>query len=107
MDAPPQVEVEGRRRGVRHHLRARLLTGLFVIFPVGFTIWILYILFRFLDGILSPVIDPLVGFHIPGLGLLAVVAALFGLRITAVFSPSRKGIVPSALFSVRITVCSS
>ena len=40
-------------------------------------------------------------------GLVAVVAALFGLRITAVFSPRRKGIVPSALFSTRITVCAS
>ena len=40
-------------------------------------------------------------------GLVAVVAALFGLRITAVFSPRRKGSVPSALFSIRITVCAS
>ncbi len=36
-------------------------------------------------------------------GWVAVVAALLGLRITAVASPRRKGSVASALFSVRIT----
>jgi hypothetical protein len=38
-------------------------------------------------------------------GLVAAVAALAGCRMTAVFSPRRKGSVASALFSVRITVC--
>ncbi len=70
-----------------HHLRRRLLAGLFVIFPVGFTIWIIYVLFKVLDGFLSPAIDPLVGFHIPGLGLLgvAVLLYLFGLLAANVF----------------------
>lgn len=69
------------------HLRRRLLAGLFVIFPVGFTIWILYILFRVLDGFLSPAIDPLIGFHIPGLGLLGVAVLLYlvGLLAANVF----------------------
>jgi hypothetical protein len=40
-------------------------------------------------------------------GLVAAVAALVGCRMTAVFSPRRKGSVASALFSVRITVCAS
>ena len=48
-----------------------------VIFPLGFTVWILYVLFHFLDGLLRPVIDPWVGFRIPGLGLLAVVVLLY------------------------------
>ncbi len=41
------------------------------------------------------------------IGLVAVPAALFGSRITAVFSPSRNRKLPSALFSVRITVWAS
>lgn len=65
------------RRRVRHHIRSRLLAGLVVIFPLGFTLWILYVLFRFLDGLLRPVIDPWVGFSIPGLGVLAVVILLY------------------------------
>ena len=65
------------RRGVRHHIRSRLLAGLVVIFPLGFTVWILYILFHFLDGLLRPVIDRWVGWSIPGIGLLAVVILLY------------------------------
>ena len=41
------------------------------------------------------------------IGLVAALAALFGCRITAVFSPMRNRKLPSALFSVRITVCGS
>ena len=41
------------------------------------------------------------------IGLVAVPAALFASRITAVFSPRRKRKLPSALLSVRITVCAS
>ena len=40
-------------------------------------------------------------------GLVAAVAALFGCRMTAVFSPRRKGSVESALSSTRMTVCAS
>ena len=40
-------------------------------------------------------------------GLVAAVAALSGCRMTAVFSPRRKGISASALLSTRITVCAS
>ena len=41
------------------------------------------------------------------IGLVAVPAALFGSRITAVFSPMRKRKFGSAFSSVRITVCAS
>jgi uncharacterized membrane protein len=61
-------------------VRSRLLAGLVVIFPVGFTIWTLYILFRFLDNLLRPVIDPWFArwdVRVPGLGLLAVIVLLY------------------------------
>ena len=41
------------------------------------------------------------------IGLVAVVAALFGSRITAVFSPMRNRKLPSAWFSTTITVSGS
>ena len=68
------------RRGFQHHVRSRLLAGLVVIFPVGFTIWTLYILFRFLDSLLRPVIDPWFArwdLRVPGLGFLAVIVLLY------------------------------
>lgn len=71
---------------IRQHLRSRLLAGLVVLFPVGFTLWVLWLLFRWLDGLLSPVFDRALGFHLPGLGLGAVVVLvyLFGLVATNV-----------------------
>ena len=68
---------------LRHHLRSRLLTGLVVLFPVGFTLWVLWVLFRWLDGLLSPVFDQAVGFHIPGLGLVAVIVLVYGVGLVA------------------------
>ena len=41
------------------------------------------------------------------MGLVAVPAALLGSRMTAVFSPRRKGRLPSGLTSVRMTVVAS
>ncbi len=41
------------------------------------------------------------------IGLVAVVGALFGSRITAVFSPIRNRKLPSALLRTTITVCGS
>ena len=71
---PPEHSWQHR---VGQHLRRRLLAGLFVIFPVSFTVWVIYVLFRVLDGFLSPILDPWIGFHIPGLGLLGVVLLLY------------------------------
>lgn len=59
-------------------LRRRLITGLIVIAPVGVTLYILYLLFRTVDGILGNVLYNLIGFPIPGLGLLLLLALLLG-----------------------------
>jgi uncharacterized membrane protein len=103
-EIPEIPAVPPRRRGVRQHLRSRLLTGLVVIFPVGFTIWIIYILFRFLDGILSPVIDPLVGFHIPGIGLLGVVALLYLVGLLAANVLGRQILAATETLLLRMPV---
>lgn len=59
-------------------LRRRLIAGLIVIAPVGVTLYILYWIFRTLDGILGNLLYNLIGFPIPGLGLLLLLALLLG-----------------------------
>jgi uncharacterized membrane protein len=59
-------------------LRRRLIAGLIVIAPVGVTLYILYWLFRTVDGILGNFLYNVIGFPIPGLGLLLLVALLLG-----------------------------
>ena len=72
------------------HLKGKFLAGLFVVIPVGITIFILKFLFNFTDGILSSYLDKLFSLtthqelHIPGLGIItgAVVIYLAGLLAT-------------------------
>ena len=69
------------------HLKGRFITGLFVVVPIGITIFILKFLFNFADGILGSYLDSLLALlfdkqsHIPGLGMLTgfIVIYLSGL----------------------------
>lgn len=60
--------------GVKGHL----ITGLIVIAPVGVTAFVLWWLFQLLDGVLGQFFAPFLPFHIPGLGLMALVLLLLG-----------------------------
>ena len=70
-----------------NHLRSRFVTGLFVVVPVGVTIFVLKFLFSFADGLLGSYLDQLLiavthhDYYFPGLGMItgAVVVYLTGL----------------------------
>jgi len=74
------------------HLKGRFITGLFVVVPIGITIFILKFLFNFADGILGSYLDSALSAfihresHIPGLGMLTgfVVIYLSGFLATNV-----------------------
>lgn len=74
------------------HFKGRFITGLFVVIPLGITIFILKFLFNFADGILGSYLDSLLTAltdnhsHIPGLGMLTgfIVIYLSGLLATNV-----------------------
>ena len=77
---------------ILNHLKEKFITGLFVVIPIGITIFILKFLFNFADGILGTYLDSLFTAvshretHFPGLGMLtgAVVIYLTGLLATNV-----------------------
>ncbi|MFP5284894.1 MAG: DUF502 domain-containing protein [Thermoanaerobaculia bacterium] len=61
----------------RSRLRRLLLGGLLILAPAYLTVYVLLLLFRFMDGIFAPLIDKTLstfleepGIHIPGLGIL-------------------------------------
>jgi uncharacterized membrane protein len=74
------------------HFKGKFITGLFVVVPLGITIFILKFLFNFADGILGSYLDSLLtalidnNSYIPGLGMLTgvVVIYLSGLLATNV-----------------------
>lgn len=67
-------------------LRKYFLTGIIVLLPLTITVYVLYFIFQLLDGLLSPIIESLLGFNIPGLGALLTIVfvVLVGLVATNV-----------------------
>ena len=59
-------------------LRRRLIAGLIFITPLGITLYILWWLFRTVDGIIGRYVYGAIGFVIPGLGLLLLLLLLLG-----------------------------
>jgi uncharacterized membrane protein len=58
-------------------LRAYFLAGLLVTVPLGLTVWILLWIFNGIDGFLQPIIDRIIGHHIPGVGFGITVLLIF------------------------------
>lgn len=52
------------------------LQGMLYIAPVSLTIYVIYVSFRFVDGILSDYITEIAGFSIPGLGIVIILAGI-------------------------------
>ena len=58
------------------HLRTVFLRGLGVIFPLVLTYWVFQLLLGWVDGILSPLLDNLIGRRIPGVGFAALLVLI-------------------------------
>lgn len=66
------------------------MQGLVILAPLSITLYVLYISFHYVDGLLDKYIERLTGFVIPGLGILVifVVVTLIGfLGSTIIFRP--------------------
>ena len=65
------------------HLKGTFIAGLFVVIPIGITIFILKFLFSFTDGILSSYLDQLFSIithqelNFPGLGIITGIVVIY------------------------------
>ena len=67
--------------------------GMLLVAPVAIIFYILYVIFATVDGWLASTIKPLIGFHIPGLGIVVVFISLTTLGYvgqTALVKPLKK-----------------
>ncbi len=64
-------------------LRQYFISGLIAILPITVSFWILALVFNFLDSILGKPITKLIGFRLPGLGLVLIVVFLLLVGIFA------------------------
>jgi uncharacterized membrane protein len=55
------------------------IQGLIIIAPSFITIYIIYIIFKFLDGIIQNYLEKYIAIHIPGLGIVALFILITGL----------------------------
>ena len=81
------------RKPLKRRLRNYFLQGLLYMAPLGITVYILYALFDFVDGLLRSSIQSLFGVDIPGLGLviiLAMVTLLGYVGQTVIAQPAKK-----------------
>ncbi len=88
-------------------LRRIFLAGIFTVIPVYVTIVVIQMLLRFMDNILAPVVERVIGFRIPGLGLVMVVLFLFilGLFVTNILGRGMINMLEK--FVMKIPVVSS
>jgi len=57
-------------------LRRHFMRGVLVTVPVVVTVYVLYFLFQKIDGLLSPLLARLLGYSIPGMGLVVTLALI-------------------------------
>jgi len=58
-------------------IRTTFLRGFVVIIPLGLTYWFFSSLLNAIDGILSPVLERLIGQKVPGLGFISMMLIIF------------------------------
>ena len=62
------------------HFKRTILAGIFTIVPLALTGYILVFMFRFLDSVSAPILN-IIGFHIPGLGILLTILSVYFLGV--------------------------
>ncbi len=66
---------------IRVTFKRKFLAGLVITIPVVLTLFVVVTLFKFIDGIMAPLFDALLGKHLAGLGFIAVIGIIFLLGI--------------------------
>lgn len=73
----PALKAKQNRKDLYKNLRGIFTTGILALVPVIMTILAVKWLFLLVDGILQPYVKFLLGFYLPGLGLVATVLLIF------------------------------
>ncbi len=75
---------------IKATFKRKFIAGLFISIPAIITFLVLEWFFRFVDGLLSPTLDSILGRHIPGLGFVATIVMIFLLGIISTNVVGRK-----------------
>jgi len=89
---------------VRATFKRRFLAGLLVSIPVIITFLIVGWFFKFVDGLLGPFYDEVLGYHIPGLGFISAVILIFVVGVISTNVLGKKVIKSFDKLMLRIPV---
>lgn len=70
-----------RIESLRVTFKRKFVAGLFISIPIVITLFVVFTLFRFVDGILGPFFDMILGRHFAGLGFAAAIVVVFLLGV--------------------------
>ena len=84
--------------------KRKFLAGLVITIPAVITISVITGLFKFIDGILGPFFDRMLGMHTSGLGFIAAVAIIFliGIISTNVFGKKVLGFIEKIFLNIPV-----
>ncbi len=89
---------------VLENIRNYIITGILILIPVAIT----YVLFKWafytVDGLLRPLFDSLLGWNIPGLGLIGILLAAYALGLVSNQKIGRRAIGASQDFILQVPV---
>lgn len=96
--------MEQKSKRIFLHIRKYVLQGLFAVIPISLTIWIIYLIYAFIDSKVMGLIDQYLGFRVPGLGVFLLLFALYMIGLIAgnVFGKRFIGLVENILSKVPI-----
>jgi uncharacterized membrane protein len=66
---------------LRHYLQKTFLAGVVIVVPLGITILLLGMMFKWLDGWFAPIALRLTEKQIPGLGIISTILIIFGVGL--------------------------
>ena len=84
--------------------RRKFLAGLIVTIPAVITVLVIVGLFRFIDGILGPFFDMMLGKHTSGLGFITAIITVFivGIISTNVFGKKILGFIEKIFLKIPV-----
>ena len=66
---------------IKISLRNKLIAGILALIPIAVTVYFFKLFISLFDNMVRPALDPLIGFHIPGLGLIVSILLIYLLGV--------------------------
>jgi len=92
------------RQKIQARLKRYFISGFFTLIPLGLSVLVVWTFIAGVDHTLAPVLDAALGFHLPGLGLIAAILLILGAGVLASHVVGERLLLLAEDFLTRIPV---